>query len=132
MVQMLHQVGHYVEVACKGDLTTFLKSGFEPVSQSRTSSQPLSQFIRSIKPGVNPGQFLVVLMGVLGASSHELRWAPMNAGVPGQWTTVPVTKVRPATSVTGLTPGTVYAFQVRSLTDAGYSDWSDSITKICN
>ncbi|HEY2382432.1 MAG TPA: fibronectin type III domain-containing protein [Terriglobia bacterium] len=111
VVKMLHDVGHYVEGACKGDMTTFLKSGFEPVSQGRTPLQPLTLFIRSIKPGINAGQFLVVLMALLGASYYELRWAPMSAGIPGQWTTIPVTKVRPPISVTGLTPGLTYAFR---------------------
>ena len=49
----------------------------------------------------------------------------------GEWATQPVSKTRPAASVTGLTPGTTYAFQVRSLGDSGYSDWSDSVMRIC-
>jgi hypothetical protein len=59
-----------------------------------------------------------------------LRWAPILAGNFGQWTNMAVTKTRPATLVTGLTPGTTYAFQVPSLIDGGYSDWSDSVTRI--
>jgi hypothetical protein len=41
-----------------------------------------------------------------------------------------VAKARPASLVTGLTPGTTYAFQVRSLVDGVYSDWSDSVMRI--
>jgi hypothetical protein len=129
---MLHQVGHYVEVACKGDMSTFLKSGFEARSTSKGAVQSLSQFIRSIKPGSSSGQMLVTLVGDPSASYRELRWTVAGSGgTLGPWTIIPVTRTRPATSVTGLTPGTTYVFQVRSLTDAGYSDWSDSITKIC-
>src|SRR4051812_14912604 len=29
VVKMLHQLGHYVEIACGGDMAKFLKSGFE-------------------------------------------------------------------------------------------------------
>jgi hypothetical protein len=65
------------------------------------------------------------------AFSYELRWAPIIGGTVGQWTTMPVTKTRPPTLVTGLMPGTTYAFQVRALIDGGYSDWSDSVTRMC-
>src|SRR3954453_5787576 len=34
---LLHQLGHYVEVACKGDRNTFVSSGFVPASSARTS-----------------------------------------------------------------------------------------------
>ena len=34
-------------------------------------------------------------------------------------------------SVTGLTPGTIYAFQVRAMGRLGYTDWSDSATRMC-
>ena len=34
-------------------------------------------------------------------------------------------------AITGLTPGTVYNIQVRAVTKAGYTDWSDPVTRIC-
>ena len=34
---MLRQLGHYVEVACKGDVATFTSSGFVPVSSVRAA-----------------------------------------------------------------------------------------------
>ena len=34
-------------------------------------------------------------------------------------------------TVTGLKPGTTYAFQVWSLDKSGFSDWSDSVTLMC-
>ena len=41
---MLRALGHYVEVACKGDMTVFLSSGFEPVTRTPSSApQPLPQ-----------------------------------------------------------------------------------------
>ena len=30
----------------------------------------------------------------------------------------------------GLTPGTIYAFQIRALGRLGLTDWSDSVTKM--
>src|SRR6266403_1623082 len=42
-----------------------------------------------------------------------------------------VTKMRPATTIAGFTPGTTYAIQVRSFADAtGFTDWSDPVTRI--
>ena len=41
----------------------------------------------------------------------------------------PVTVIR-AITVTGLTPGTTYAFQMRALGRLGYTDWSDSVTRM--
>ena len=35
------------------------------------------------------------------------------------------------TTISNLTPGATYAFQVRALGRLGYTDWSDSMTFIC-
>ena len=52
-------------------------------------------------------------------------------GVPGTWTIQAIGKVRPAVSISGLTPATTYVFQARAVKKAGgYSDWSDSITRV--
>ncbi|HYR85148.1 MAG TPA: fibronectin type III domain-containing protein [Terriglobia bacterium] len=132
VIKMLRQLGHYVEANCNDDMPTFLKSGFEAASTAKGANQPLSQFIRKINQGSNSGQVLVTITAVPAAFSYELRWAAIGAGgTPGTWTTQPVSKTRPAASVTGLTPGTTYAFQVRCLGNASYSDWSDSVTRIC-
>src|SRR5437660_745980 len=107
LIKMLRQLGHYVEAACNDDMRTFLASGFEARSTTKTPFQPLSQFIRKIDPGDNSGQFLVSLVAVSGAHSYELRWAPIGAGgTPGTWVSQPIGKTRPPLSVAGLTPGT--------------------------
>jgi len=75
----------------------------------------------------------VVIQGFIeGASAYELRWAPTVNGTTGTWTTQFITRTRPATSITGLTPGTTYTVLVRSFNDnSGFSDWSDPITRVC-
>jgi hypothetical protein len=131
VIKMMHQLAHHAEANCKDDMATFLKSGFEAATTVKVKPQPLSQFIRKIVHGPNPGQLLVILIAVAKASSYELRWAPIGAGgAPGSWVSQIVGKARPAVLVTGLTPGTTYAFQVRSLVNAVYSEWSDSVTRI--
>ena len=92
----------------------------------------MSQFIRKIDQGKISGLLLVTIAAVLGALTYELRWAPVGTGgVPGTWTNQTVGKTRPATPIAGLTPGTTYAFQVRSFSNSGHSDWSDSVTRMC-
>jgi hypothetical protein len=131
VIKMMHQLANHAEANCKDDMATFLKSGFEAVSTVRLKTPPLSQFIRKIVHGPNPGQVLVTIVAVAGASSYELRWAQIGAeGTPGSWVSQIVAKARPAVLVTGLTPGTTYAFQVRSLLDVVYSEWSDSVSRM--
>ena len=52
----LLQLANYVEHNCKDDMTTFLKSGFQPVTTIRTPVKPLSESLRAIVPGDNSGQ----------------------------------------------------------------------------
>jgi hypothetical protein len=132
VIKSLRQLGHYVEENCKDNMPIFLKSGFEPVSTTRTKVAPLSDAIRKIIPAKNSGQMAVSLVAQAGALAYQLRWAPVGpGGTLGNWTEQLVGHAKPATLVTGLTPGTAYAFQVRAVTDSGYADWSESVTRIC-
>ncbi|HEY2383841.1 MAG TPA: fibronectin type III domain-containing protein [Terriglobia bacterium] len=131
VIKSLRQIGHYVEENCKDDMTIFLKSGYDVVSTTRVPVAPLSDSIRKIVPANNSGQMLVTLIAQAAALSYVLRWAPVAAGgMPGNWTEQPVGTTRPPALVTGLTPGTAYAFQVRAVTKAGYTDWRESVTRI--
>src|SRR5262249_32270418 len=133
VIKMMRQLSHYAEIACKDDMPTFLKSGFQPKSTARTSQTPLSQFIRKVAGGKALGQLLVILMAVIDATAYEVRVAGTVNGTLGPWTTQMVTKTRPAVSFTGLTPGTTYTIQVRSFADpTGFSEWSDPVTYILN
>jgi len=131
VIKSLRRLGHYVEDNCKDDLPIFLKSGFQPITTTRTLLQAVSDAIRKIVPGKNSGHVLVSLVARQDALSYQLRWAPVGpGGIPGNWTEQPVGRTKPAASVTGLTPGTAYAFQVRAVTNSGYTDWSESVTRI--
>ena len=112
-------------------MTIFLSSGFKAQSSARTMPATASEKIRTVKLGPESGQAQVRLVAVPGAGSYELRWSPVPAGgVPTAWTTQPAVNVRSAMLVTGLTPGTTYAFQARAVLPSGYSDWSDSVTQM--
>jgi hypothetical protein len=114
VVKLLNQLAKYVQANCKEDMTIFLSSGFKAQSSTKTAAATASESIRYVKPGPNGGQVQVRLVVVRIAGSYEVRWAPVPAGgVPTAWTTQPILNVRSETVVSGLTPGTTYAFHVR-------------------
>src|SRR5262249_39000454 len=129
--RLLVQLAHYVEANCGGDMTIFLSSGFTPITSSRTAAPPASEAIRKIAQGPLSGQMQIAPVKDPDAVSYEVRWAPVSAdGAVGSWKSQPIAAVRPPTVISGLTPATTYAFQVRALTKTGYTDWSDSVIRI--
>ena len=132
VVAMLRLLGRYVEVTCKNDMAIFTSSGFEPASTTRTPQQQLSEKIRRIAHGANSGEVLIKLKADPNALSYELRYAALGSGgTPSAWTNQLITSVKTAVTIPGLTPGTIYAFQVRVMEKSGYMDWSDSVTFMC-
>src|SRR6266436_19204 len=69
VIKMMRQLGRYAQEACKDDMTTFLKSGFQGVWSGKAAHQTLSQFIRKVTPGKISGQTQVVLVAVDGADA---------------------------------------------------------------
>ncbi|HEY2383286.1 MAG TPA: hypothetical protein VGK48_19085 [Terriglobia bacterium] len=130
VVEMVRLVGRYVEGASKGDMSIFQTSGFQPASTTKAKPQPLSEKIRKIGHGSNSGQVSIWLRSLKDALSYTIRFAPIvNGAAPATWTEQPVGLVRSPVLLSGLTPLTTYAFQVRALTkDNAYTDWSDSVT----
>jgi len=133
LVKMLRQLGHWVEANCNDDPTILASSGFQQqATPVRTPPQPLDgppSF--KVENGPNSGQAIIRGKSVPKAVSYVPRYAAIGSdGKPGSWTELaPVTVIRSIT-VNGLTPGTTYAFQVRALGRAGYTNWSDSVTRI--
>jgi hypothetical protein len=130
---MLRILGHYVEVACKNDMVTFVSSGFvaAPTAQ-RTPPQPVSipRIVR-VDQG-NTGQLLVVIQAVDKVRHYELRYAPVPAaGATVNSTTIVLASTRPAIPINNLTPGGTYTFQVRAFGNLGFSDWSASVERMC-
>ena len=132
VVKMLRQLGHWVEANCNDDPAILKFSGYQQrAAPVRTLPQPLDgppSF--KVENGPNGGQVIMRGKPVSKAVSYTARYAPMDPdGKPGSWTEVPAAGTRSIT-VTGLTPGANYAFQMRALGRAGYTDWSDSVTRI--
>ena len=134
VVKMLRQLGHWVEANCNDDAATLQSSGYQEQATPvrNTPPQPLAgppSF--KVENGPNSGQVVMRGKPVLKAVSYTAHYAPLGSdGKPGSWTEMtPVTVIRSIT-VNGLTPGTTYAFQVRALGRAGYTNWSDSVTRM--
>jgi hypothetical protein len=73
VVNFLIQLAHWAEADCKGDMTTFLSSGFQAASSTKSKTPPVSESIRKVVPGPNSGQLVVTLMRYPGAASYEIR-----------------------------------------------------------
>ncbi len=133
VVKMLRQLGHWVEANCNDDPAILKSSGFQQqATPVRTPPQPLAgppSF--KVDNGPNSGQAVIRGKQVPKAVGYGARYAALGPdGKPVTWTELhPMTTIRSVT-VTGLTPGATYAFQVRALGRLGYTDWSDSVTRI--
>ena len=79
-----------------------------------------SASIRRIDYGAK-GQLLGKVASVPKALSYKLRYAAQGTdGLPGPWSSQPITTVLTPTACDGLTPGVNYVFQVRALGRLGY------------
>src|SRR5271169_3118465 len=116
-IKAYDQNAKYVEANCNDDMATFLLSGFQAKPSTKTLAPPTSDTIRKIEHGTNSGQLVVTLLKFKGATSYTLRYAvqPPAGGPAPVWTELVVTSVKTATTLSNLTPGTIYEFQVRAL-----------------
>jgi hypothetical protein len=132
VIKLVTLLGHYVESACDDDLATFNSSGLTAASSTKTPPQPLTQsVIKYVDRGANTGQIVVKPDTQKGAVSYEVRYATVPAaGATPTWASIVQTSPKGFT-VTGLTAGTAYEFQVRALGRLGYADWSEPVTFIC-
>ena len=129
MIRTIKLLATYVELNCKDDMHIFLSSGFQPRSTVRTPPQPLDQ--PTIDQGTH-GQLLASVKPVRKAKHYELRYGALGAGgaAPAAWSTLTVPNAKTAVAINGLTPGTTYAVQVRAYGQLGFTEYSDSATRM--
>jgi hypothetical protein len=132
LIGLLDKLAHYVQTHCENDREVLLSSGFETIA-ARTASNSSTD-----KPsilGVDSGNTtqLVVRAGkVPRARCYELRSAAVASdGATGAWQPIGFFTNSRSMLVSGLIPGTHYAFQVRAMGTAGFSDWSDPVVHVC-
>ena len=117
---------------CNNDLAILLSSGFQAVGGGGATPTPSiipAPTIRDILFG-NSGQLVLRITAIANAHGYQVRYAAIVAGgAPGPWQDGGTHTNSRSMPVNGLTPGTTYVFQVRTV-GAGsgrYSDWSDAV-----
>lgn len=130
-IKFMRQLGHYVEANCKDDVTIVNASGYKVAAAVKTPPQPMAKgVIKAVVPGSVSGQSIVKGKSIPKAASYVLQYAPVGAdGKFGGWTEIPSTDPRKIV-VSGLTPGTNYAFQIKALGVLGFGELSDVAMKI--
>ena len=132
VVQHLNLLAVYVQNVSNDDPVIFAASGFAPKPTGKSAPQPVAApTFRSIDYGVNSGQIAVSVKAVAGGKSYFIRYAVMNGATPGPWTTIAAASIQRPMTISGLTPTTIYGFQVQALGVLGYSDWSATETIVC-
>ena len=113
-------------------MKTVLSAGFAVVTHSTTQSALTVPNIISVDNG-NGGQLVIRARSVRTAASYEVRGATVGANATiGEFKFLGSFTTARAMTVTGLVPGTTYAFSVRAVGSSNrYSDWSDPVAHMC-
>jgi len=133
VIKMLVQLGQYVESVAENDMALFLLSGFEPAGKSPTQ-KVIDPRILKITYGKS-GELLAWYLAFYRQVIHyQLRYRQQgpDGGLPDPWTeTRTLRQARKPASVTGLTPGKIYCFQVWVFkNDETFTDWSPTVTRM--
>ena len=132
VIQDLNLLAVYVQNVSNDDPAIFAASGFTAKPTGKSAPQPVgTPKFRSLAHGLNAGQIVVAVKKQAGGKSYFIRYAVMNGTTPGAWTTIPAASIQKPITISGLTPTTIYGFQVQALGVLGYSDWSPITTIIC-
>ena len=127
LVALLRQMGSYVQLTCKGDMTKLLTSGFPTQKTARTPVGVLPAPAVTVRLGSRSGDLAAKVEPLYGASTYN--WRVSLASSPT--TPVQTSQTTAASNTfTGLTPGVVYLVTVNAVGAAGPSDWSDPATQM--
>ncbi len=123
---LLRRLSQYVQANCNDDVQFVLKSGFQAKTTPVRSQTPLDKAtILSVDNG-HTKQLVVATQKVPRAKLYEVQAAAVGANnTVGPFQTAGVFNKSRSMTITGLTPGTIYAIQVRALGGStGSGDWS--------
>ena len=133
VIQDLNLLAVFVQNVSNDDPVIFAASGFTAKKTGKSAPQPFAlPSFRSLDFGMNSGQIVAAVKAVAGGKPYFVRYAVMNGTTPGPWTTIPAGSIQKAITISGLTPMTMYGFQVQALGVLGYSDWSTTETIVVN
>ena len=127
LTALLRELSSYVQLACKGDMTKLLTSGFPVQKAARTPIGILPPPTVTVKLGAKSGDLAAKAAPMAGAATYNWRVVTPNApAVP-----VLVAQTTAASNTfSGLTPGLVYQVTANAVSSAGISDWSDPATQM--
>jgi hypothetical protein len=131
VITALNHLAAYVQAKCDGDPSDSGFESYDTKTPRKTAQLVTTPTFRKVYHGVNSGEMMLLINSVLYARGYEVQYAALQNGVPGPWTAVDVMNVKSAFKISGLTPITKYAFQVRAIGAANRSDWSASVSLVC-
>ena len=129
---MVTILAHYVTHASDNDRAIFDTSGFEALPTDSKPAQPLNTpYIVKITHGANSGVLKVRLPPTYRkVRKYELRYGPVGSD-PESRPVMDITFFKQPATVSELSRGTEYEFQVRALGNLGLTDWSDPAIFMC-
>ena len=129
-IKMMKKQAQHVEEIAGTDVTVVTSAGYQVLAEP-VSSQELEQPAIDKITQKNSGQQKVFATPV-AARMYQLGHGPAgpDGTVPASWTTLDLANVRPAPVITGLTPGTIYAYRIRAFGASGWTPWSEWVTKM--
>jgi hypothetical protein len=127
LVGLVRQLAGYVQVACGGDMTNLLLSGFPAQKPTRS---PIGVLPAPGNPvlalGSRSGELDASVNPVFGASIYNWK---LTSNAPGAAVATTQTTASYCTFA-GLTPGVVYSVEANAVGAAGPGDWSQGATQM--
>jgi hypothetical protein len=128
LAALLRELASYVQVACKGDLTILLSSGFPIQKPTRSPIGVLpAPTNMTVSLGARTGELDAAMPPVFGAAIYNWKLTAANAPTVILQT---AQTTAASNSFTGLTPGVIYDIQANAVGSAGPSDWSDPVSQM--
>jgi hypothetical protein len=128
LVALVRELASYVQVACKGDLTVLMSSGFPIQKPQRNPIGDLPAPANlTVTLGSHTGELDAAVAPVFGAAVYN--WRISTAANPSAVVQSAQTTAA-SNTFTGLTPGVVYNAEVNCVGAAGPSDWSDPVPQM--
>ena len=128
LIAQLRQLKHYVEDHCGNDVAVVLSSGFQPALSTRNRAPLENPSILSVDPGYS-GDLVLKVTPIARARCYQVR---MQIGNVPSWLAAGLFTNSRSMTISNLTPGTAYTFQVRSVGGStGYSEWCNPVSRMC-